>query len=646
MIGRNLGSDVQDRVDAYKENPQALQARYTQSQELLDLLAMQKMKSEKDAYARDMQLKMEKKPTTIAQQYEAELAGRTKNDILEGVGGVLKNKQNQAQSNINKVASQGIAGAPAPNMTKMAGGGIIGFADRGEVKGTTEENKLNDLLRYSNITAEQWKTLSQPAKDALVKNFQERPDEKSSPLYKDIYGDNREQILEKSKKDTLKEREALLRNKFGAYMLGNTGELDSVNQKREDLETQSNSLEEILNQGKQTIPIAGAGNMQPRNQNSLSGIAAVKPEKKILPEENIVPEEKPIITPNVTLNQPDAKTNTSGIGTVEYDAPEYSKLSLNDPVKEAIKAQLDEDPQAAVDFQARTPKEQAMIDRLLQERMDMRKNITDPNRLSDDMLLSGLLAGPSSTAGGAFRNMGRGILGAQQMQDKLKRDELGAVSKMSLAEADKQQKIKGDAFSKAQDVRKAATTTGGNVLVNEQKTVQADARGFFDADKANQQAAVSKAKIASQEFISKQDNKVKVDIANMEKELNLDKNKIAKESNSIRKTEGEVKADTYLIKSVGELILKADKNIRASYDKQIKELDNLTGAGAKLSPEEKKTKKDALLQKMRLAIQEKTAQFENDIYKARKRLETRSSMGTSTGGSGNNGFKKGSMKVS
>jgi len=67
-------------------------------------------------------------------------------------------------------------------MTKMAGGGIIGFADRGEVKGTTEENKFNDLLRYSNITAEQWKTLSQPAKDALVKNFQERPDEKASPL--------------------------------------------------------------------------------------------------------------------------------------------------------------------------------------------------------------------------------------------------------------------------------------------------------------------------------------------------------------------------------------------------------------------------------------------------------------------------------
>ena len=43
MIGTNLGSEVQNRVDAYKENPAALQKRYMQSQELVDLLAMQKM---------------------------------------------------------------------------------------------------------------------------------------------------------------------------------------------------------------------------------------------------------------------------------------------------------------------------------------------------------------------------------------------------------------------------------------------------------------------------------------------------------------------------------------------------------------------------------------------------------------------------
>jgi len=49
---------------------------------------------------------------------------------------------------------------------------------------------------------------------------------------------------------------------------------------------------------------------------------------------------------------------------------------------------------------------------------------------------------------------------------------------------------------------------------------------------------------------------------------------------------------------------------------------------------------------MRAAIQEKTMQLSNDANQARKRLATRQGMGTSTGGSGNNGFKTGSMKVS
>ena len=640
MIGANLGSDVQDRVDAYKENPAALQKRYMQSQELIDLLAMQKMKSEKAAYARDMQMKMESKPSTIAQQYEAELAGTTKDDMLKNVGGVLQNKQAMAQKNINKVASadprtSGIAGAPAPNMTRMAGGGIIGFAgpDGSQVPQDREEQIRILRNRYSSnlISKDEYeqqaaqirsKAPNSPGALAAYK----KSDDLFFATSKNRQGDEDRSVI--SNKNTQSFNPSI---NFEQEVDDKTGENMPVG--AQQLATEVDNFEGA-GIGKLPAPNFGVSG------NGLEGLLQ-KPEKKIISEEKTDP-----VVPNVISAQPEANTNTSGIGAVAYDAPDYSELSLNDPVKAAIKAQLEEDPQAAVDFQARTPEEQAMIDRLLQERMDMRKDITDPNRLSDDMLLSGLLAGPSSTAGGAFRNMGRGILGAQQMQDKLKRDELGAVNKMFLSEADKSQKIKGDAFSKAQDVKKAATTTGGNVLVNEQKTVQADARGFFDADKANQQAAVAKAKIASQEFISKQDNKVKVDIANMEKELNLDKNKIAKESNSIRKTEGEVKADTYLIKSVGELILKADKNIRASYDKQIKELDNLTGAGAKLSPEEKKAKKDALLQKMRLAIQEKTAQFENDIYKARKRLETRSGMGTPTGGSGNNGFKKGSMKVS
>jgi len=213
---------------------------------------------------------------------------------------------------------------------------------------------------------------------------------------------------------------------------------------------------------------------------------------------------------NVILNQPEQKTDLSGIGAVAYKAPDYSKLSLNDPVKAAIKAQLEEDPQKAVDFQARTPTEQAFIDKMLRERMDMRTNMMDPDKLANDSLAQMLLGARGATAGEAFRTAGIAGINAERAQEKLRRSEFDAVRKQFMEEANKSQKIKGDAFSKAQDVKKSATTTGGNLLANEQKTVQADARGFFDADKTNQQAAVAKAKIQSQEFVSKQNNKVKV----------------------------------------------------------------------------------------------------------------------------------------
>jgi predicted GIY-YIG superfamily endonuclease len=57
MIG-GIDQQIQQRVDAYRDNPQQLMQRYQQNQELIDLLAMQKLKSEKDAAAREIQMQM------------------------------------------------------------------------------------------------------------------------------------------------------------------------------------------------------------------------------------------------------------------------------------------------------------------------------------------------------------------------------------------------------------------------------------------------------------------------------------------------------------------------------------------------------------------------------------------------------------
>ena len=142
-----IDDTIQQKVDAYRGNPAALQQRYAQNKELIDLLALQKLKTEKDAAARDMQMKMQQKPQTIAQQYEAELAGRTKQEMLQGVAGVMQNRQAKQQKNLQRVAQAGLPGAatrpaprPAPKQM-MAQGGIVGFAGGGQADGYEEARK-------------------------------------------------------------------------------------------------------------------------------------------------------------------------------------------------------------------------------------------------------------------------------------------------------------------------------------------------------------------------------------------------------------------------------------------------------------------------------------------------------------------------
>ena len=155
MINTTGGIDklIEQKANAYRENPQALQKRYSQNQELMDLLAMQKLKSEKETAARDMALKADQTPGTIAEQYEQQLVSMNKNEMANQVAGVLGQKQKQAQQRQQAMgitpqqrpqqrpqgAPQGIASQPRPNMQGMAQGGIVGYAEGDKVEAKKEE---------------------------------------------------------------------------------------------------------------------------------------------------------------------------------------------------------------------------------------------------------------------------------------------------------------------------------------------------------------------------------------------------------------------------------------------------------------------------------------------------------------------------
>jgi len=160
-----LDQDIEQRVNAYRGNPQALQQRYAANQELLDLLALQRLKSEKDDAARKVQMEMQENPQTIKQQRERQLFEMTKQDLVNQTAGIMQNKRNRQQKNLQRVAKQGAAGprqmqsglgalaqrqpqrpqqvamrqpqrpqqAPMGRMMKAAEGGIVAFVNGGNV---------------------------------------------------------------------------------------------------------------------------------------------------------------------------------------------------------------------------------------------------------------------------------------------------------------------------------------------------------------------------------------------------------------------------------------------------------------------------------------------------------------------------------
>ena len=136
-----IDDTIQQKVDAYRGNPAALQQRYAQNQELIDLLALQKLKSEKEAAARDLQMKMQNTPNTIAKQREQEVLGLTKNEMVKQTSDIMKQRQAQQMAQRGAApAPQGIASQAAPRM--MAAGGIVALAPGGPV---SSQEKLEQI---------------------------------------------------------------------------------------------------------------------------------------------------------------------------------------------------------------------------------------------------------------------------------------------------------------------------------------------------------------------------------------------------------------------------------------------------------------------------------------------------------------------
>jgi hypothetical protein len=123
-------NDVNSVANAFKGNPQALEQRYAQDQQLIDLLALQKIKSDMEAAKRQMMMKsaQQGQSPTVKQQREKEVLDMTKEDVAKRVTEVAQQRQQEEQQRMQQMMQSGLAQAPAPNMMSLAGGGIVAFA--------------------------------------------------------------------------------------------------------------------------------------------------------------------------------------------------------------------------------------------------------------------------------------------------------------------------------------------------------------------------------------------------------------------------------------------------------------------------------------------------------------------------------------
>jgi hypothetical protein len=131
-----IDSIVNTRADAFTNNPQGLMQRYAMGQDLLDLLALQKLKQDKEAAARSLQMGMQVPQGTIKDQLQGQVMDMTKREVVQAVApGLQQQGQRMQAEQMQNMMGAGLPTQPAPALQGMAQGGIVGYQEGGKIIG-------------------------------------------------------------------------------------------------------------------------------------------------------------------------------------------------------------------------------------------------------------------------------------------------------------------------------------------------------------------------------------------------------------------------------------------------------------------------------------------------------------------------------
>jgi len=156
-----IDRQVQQTMGAFRGQPDKLMQRYKQGNNLIDLLALQQMKSDMDAVKQQMVLSQQQMPGTIREQREQEVlagykekAGRQVGDVAKNTAGLLAQRQASVNANMQRqgIMQQPTRAASNGGLMKMAGGGIVGFSTGGITQAELDEARKKLAPRQRNIS--------------------------------------------------------------------------------------------------------------------------------------------------------------------------------------------------------------------------------------------------------------------------------------------------------------------------------------------------------------------------------------------------------------------------------------------------------------------------------------------------------------
>jgi len=457
-----INQDIQSRVDAYMGNPEALAQKYQQNQQLIDLLALQKIKSEKEAAARQMQMQMAQKQAasgesamTVAQQREKEVLDLTKNELVGQQSKLLQQEQGEQQAAMQKLLS-GIAAAPgaqnAAAPQAMAAGGIVAFAEGGSARtprrgyiidpetGEERPMTIRELHNAGQASSPEATPSPEPASETestagmMLRSVGEMfaPSDSKAPEYRkeDRQYAQREEGIRKAKR-------AVTPGLFEQLHPETRGIMAQHKRFYEDLQrptaatpapapTLGTGYRDESREDRRVGPVAAGGNPPPptaRRAAAPTGIAAAMP---------------PATTPAPSVAMPTGlEAAITGALGMDLDATQDAQQKR---------------AQAAFGM---SPEEKALIASNRAKTAEMTAARFDPKKQRDERLTQFLLGmGGQSTGLGALGAGGTSAVNYRRMMEDAEGNEQLGLMKLREADLEKERGIRGEAYKGGLEGRK------------------------------------------------------------------------------------------------------------------------------------------------------------------------------------------------